>query len=490
VRTAERGVETARREAARVGGELAGVNQFLRAQTPLPGAATALSDELEVEAGYELALAAALDGRLRAAVVGDRRDGAALLDRAGNEGGRALVAPPTDVDLSVPAGPPAPGAERLAERLRGADAAVRLARSLLRDTWVVESLDEVPEQFEGVAVTRAGRVWSGSTRELRQAPAVGEERVLAERNRRDQLIGASETAARAEQAAAATLERAGADASRCDAEAERATAVHRAAVRARDEAGEERRRIGAMIEHRRSAPDDGPDAGRRLALSTQLAAERDKLERLERERAERKARLERARQAVATTEALRPGVARVLESLAAAAEAIAQRRGAFDDALAADREAGEHVAAELKACAQQEATLHQQLHSENEARTETQVRLQRAGDRAADLERELAALASRLQLEAGPPEQPLTEDEREALASRLERLARRREQIGPVNPLAQQEYAEAVEHVEELERQRTDLEDALRELEKLIADTDRQIRETFEETFEAAARNF
>ncbi len=72
----------------------------------------------------------------------------------------------------------------------------------------------------------------------------------------------------------------------------------------------------------------------------------------------------------------------------------------------------------------------------------------------------------------------------------MERLARRREQLGPVNPLAQEEYAEALEHVEELERQRSDLESALRELEKLIADTDRQIRETFEQTFEAAARNF
>ena len=61
---------------------------------------------------------------------------------------------------------------------------------------------------------------------------------------------------------------------------------------------------------------------------------------------------------------------------------------------------------------------------------------------------------------------------------------------GPVNPLAQEEYAEALAHVEELEAQRTDLEAALRELEKLIRDTDRQIRETFEETFEAAARNF
>ena len=67
---------------------------------------------------------------------------------------------------------------------------------------------------------------------------------------------------------------------------------------------------------------------------------------------------------------------------------------------------------------------------------------------------------------------------------------RRREQLGPVNPLAKAEYDEAVAHVEELEAQRTDLETAMRELRALIRDTDRQIRETFEETFAAAARNF
>ncbi len=65
----------------------------------------------------------------------------------------------------------------------------------------------------------------------------------------------------------------------------------------------------------------------------------------------------------------------------------------------------------------------------------------------------------------------------------MERLTRRREQLGPVNPLAQEEYAEAVAHVEELERQRTDLETALRELRAVIRETDRQIEETFEETF-------
>ena len=41
---------------------------------------------------------------------------------------------------------------------------------------------------------------------------------------------------------------------------------------------------------------------------------------------------------------------------------------------------------------------------------------------------------------------------------------RRRAQPGLVNPLAQDEYAEAVAHVEELEAQRSDLETAPREL--------------------------
>jgi len=102
----------------------------------------------------------------------------------------------------------------------------------------------------------------------------------------------------------------------------------------------------------------------------------------------------------------------------------------------------------------------------------------------------VGGLAERLGLEPSPAEQPLPDEERAALAQRIERLARRREQLGPVNPLAQEEYEEAVAHVEELERQRGDLEAALRELNGLIRDTDRQIRETFEATFAAAARNF
>ncbi len=92
-------------------------------------------------------------------------------------------------------------------------------------------------------------------------------------------------------------------------------------------------------------------------------------------------------------------------------------------------------------------------------------------------------------LEEEDPE-PLDAEQVQTLTARLERLRRRREQLGPVNPLAKEEYAEALVHVEELEARRSDLETALRELRTLIRDTDRQIHETFRATFDAAARNF
>ena len=72
VREAERVVDAARRESARIGGELAAVNQFLRSHQGAPGGARSLADELTVTSGYELAVAAALDGRLGAALLDSR----------------------------------------------------------------------------------------------------------------------------------------------------------------------------------------------------------------------------------------------------------------------------------------------------------------------------------------------------------------------------------------------------------------------------------
>ncbi len=103
---------------------------------------------------------------------------------------------------------------------------------------------------------------------------------------------------------------------------------------------------------------------------------------------------------------------------------------------------------------------------------------------------ELQRLGAALGEELGAAERALDEEDRQGIEAKLARLERSREQIGPVNPLAEREYAEAREHVTELSEQRKDLEAAITELRALIRRTDREIAAAFEETFEAAARGF
>jgi chromosome segregation protein len=187
---------------------------------------------------------------------------------------------------------------------------------------------------------------------------------------------------------------------------------------------------------------------------------------------------------------LAPAAERLAVTLEAALAAVAMRVEVLEAELAADREAGEGVAGELRACAAEEAQIQQRLREHGEAVTVAEVRAQQIRDQSDEGTQELAGLAERLGLSPEPADEPLPEEQAEALRARIERLQRRREQLGPVNPLAKAEYDEAIAHVEELERQRTDLETALRELRAFIRDCDRQIRETFEETFTAAAQNF
>ena len=133
---ARKGIEGARRESARVGAELAAVNQFLRSHASAPGGARALSGELSVEPGYELALSAALDTRLSAALADDLDAGVALLDKGGRDGARVIV---LDGDAPKPrlSEVPVEGARRLLDLVKGPDDAVAAASRLLADAWVV-----------------------------------------------------------------------------------------------------------------------------------------------------------------------------------------------------------------------------------------------------------------------------------------------------------------------------------------------------------------
>ncbi|HEX2293417.1 MAG TPA: AAA family ATPase, partial [Gaiellaceae bacterium] len=86
--------------------------------------------------------------------------------------------------------------------------------------------------------------------------------------------------------------------------------------------------------------------------------------------------------------------------------------------------------------------------------------------------------------------EPAEGDDAEAMAERLERLRRRREELGRVNPLAAEEYEREKESLAELTAQREDLERSLDELAKLRDDLDRTVERRFAETFDAVARHF
>jgi chromosome segregation protein len=214
------------------------------------------------------------------------------------------------------------------------------------------------------------------------------------------------------------------------------------------------------------------------------------LERVERERSQRLQLSVRLEALLAADKRALPAIGVAVQALRAAASAIADQSQRFQRELENDRQAGEAIAGRLRDCAKREASLQAQLHGENEALTEAEVGAQRARDRAEEADAEVRGLAARLDLDPASAAEPLSAEQREGLHQRLERLARRREQLGPVNPLAEVEYSEAVAHVEELEHQRRDLETALRELAGVMRDTDRQIDECFEQTFTATARNF
>ncbi len=117
-----------------------------------------------------------------------------------------------------------------------------------------------------------------------------------------------------------------------------------------------------------------------------------------------------------------------------------------------------------------------------------------AAERVASIDVELARIgaeredAERRLEQAGAEPEP--GENRDALTARLERLERRREQLGQVNPLAKEEYEREKERLTELAVQRADLERSLEELEQLRREAAEEVERRFAETFDAVQRSF
>jgi chromosome segregation protein len=496
---------------------------------------------VEAEPGYERAVAAGLGWRAGAVVAQRLQDALALLSEAGGEVAVVLA------DTRPPAAslPPAPGARPLIEVVTVRDP---VAGRLLDGVWLVNDLTEVDH---GVAVTRAGEGIDADRGELWRTGDAGEAAWLAARAERDHLASQDEAAAQGHAAALeaaddAVAELDAADARDADAQAELAGArareadaadAARAAAAQRDrladEAGRgEAARVAAerdlaveagrlnevrseadrlealagqrseaaqAAEHRHAALDlrrrELAEAAARLAA--QEAGQRERADRFQRDASRLRSAAEHAQAAAAGSRRMAAEAAGLELRGQAIGETIA-RAAAAAELLRAPARAGVEVierrsgelAAELQACAHDEAAAQATARTVGATATEIEVELTRCTDRIAELGRRREELAGELGELPPEPDEPLPPDEHAAVAARIERLERRRESLGAVNPLAAEEYAAEQQRVGELTEQCADLERSLRELRGLIRDLTQTIDRRFAETFDEVARNF
>jgi chromosome segregation ATPase len=150
--------------------------------------------------------------------------------------------------------------------------------------------------------------------------------------------------------------------------------------------------------------------------------------------------------------------------------------------------------ARADAGAQRTTGLADELRRLGAAEVDARRAASEAGERLSAIDVERARIEAELdeaqrRLDAAAAE-PADGDDRDELAERIERLERRRESLGQVNPLAKQEYDQEKERLVELSAQREDLEASLAELEKLRDDLARTVEERFAETFAAVQANF
>jgi chromosome segregation protein len=222
-------------------------------------------------------------------------------------------------------------------------------------------------------------------------------------------------------------------------------------------------------------------------------------QRLEREVAELEtaaaAAVERAAEAERLAAGLRAATPRVP---AAVLERLAAGVARATAVLAATREISERLEAPLRARADVGGTRTAELAAELRrlGASEAELRREAAGvrERAGAIDVEQATIeaerreASR-RLDAAGAE-PAGGDDREELAVALERLRRRREALGQVNPLAQEEYEREKERGQELVEQRKDLEESLEQLEQLRAELTETVERRFAETFGRVREHF
>ncbi|MGZ4441473.1 MAG: hypothetical protein ACXVZN_14065, partial [Gaiellaceae bacterium] len=534
------------------------LDRSLAEREGIPPAARALAEagkrlalsSLEVEPGYEQAVAAALGWRAAAVVAAGSGEALELLERARNEGlGTLAVVVP---EAREPGPPPLTGAEPLAGRVAG-DARVR---ALLVDVWVVERTRMLDAE-RGVVVTREGHgydaerseLWfSGATAEALLLELEGRRRSLAERLeglRRERALAErvlAESERRADEAASAfaavehllgrqlvdpallrrLIDAAEALRATAGAAEERVASFERPLRQQGDRAGVEAASLAdelrALSQRESDLRRTQAETSRRLLAAvgnagvseTELgaveeteerrAALADELRRLEasidqarRGEAEARTRIEELNSAIAQLgPRRRSGLSRErARRLAATADRLVELLGAAGSSLDRFerplRDAVEQGAVRVGELATELRRLGAAEASMRGRAAEAGERVAAIGIDAARIEAELADAERRIRDAAA---EPADGDDREELALRLERDERRLVELGQVNPLAKEEYEAEKTRLDELVSQRADLEQSLKELEKLRGELTETVERRFAETFDAVRSNF
>jgi chromosome segregation protein len=171
---------------------------------------------------------------------------------------------------------------------------------------------------------------------------------------------------------------------------------------------------------------------------------------------------------------------RLARDLAAAAQAAARLEPALRGRADARGERARDLGEELRELGGREAELRRAAAETAERAAAVDVELATIAAERKELERRIGAAGA----------QPAEGEDREELATKLERLERRREALGSVNPLAKEEYEREKEQLAELAEQRADLEHSLTELEQLRNDLAETVDRRFAETFAAVRDHF
>jgi chromosome segregation protein len=183
--------------------------------------------------------------------------------------------------------------------------------------------------------------------------------------------------------------------------------------------------------------------------------------------------------------------ARILRRVLAAAERL-------DDTLAAAATLAQRLDAPLRARVDAGASRTSELGAALRELGAAEVELRRSAEEAAQRATEIEIELTRIEAEAADARRRLEEadaepaegDERDELAARADRLEQRRIQLGQVNPLAKEEYEAEKERLTELEAQREDLEQSLKELADLRDELAETVERRFADTFHAVAEHF